>query len=155
MEKRNQYARSRRSDWMTDCNSAAVHIHFSRIPAQFLVHCTCLCRESFVRFDEIEIIRLPARFLQRGPRSGNRPAPLNAEREGGIGRAPMIDGSPPACAQETIRARIFLPCFSASEAFIITTAAAPSLMPEAFPAVTVPSLSKAGRNFVIASIVAP
>ncbi len=38
---------------------------------------------------------------------------------------------------------------------IIITAAAPSLMPDAFPAVTVPSLLNAGRNSPSASTVAP
>jgi hypothetical protein len=40
-------------------------------------------------------------------------------------------------------------------AFISTTAPAPSLMPEALPAVTVPSLAKAGLSLVMASRVAP
>ena len=40
-------------------------------------------------------------------------------------------------------------------ALISTSAAAPSLMPQALPAVTVPSLVKAGRRPAIASIVAP
>ena len=62
----------------------------------------------------------------------------------------MIFGSTPACAQETMRASGVLPSLAASLAFISTTAAAPSLMPEALPAVTVPSLSKAGRNLPIA-----
>jgi hypothetical protein len=43
----------------------------------------------------------------------------------------------------------------ASASLISTAAAAPSLMPDALPAVTVPSLSKAGRSFCIASIVVP
>ena len=67
----------------------------------------------------------------------------------------MIAGSTPAVAQEAMRASGSMPRFSASSAVISTTAAAPSLRPEALPAVTVPSLEKAGLSFCIASMVAP
>ena len=63
-----------------------------------------------------------------------QPAFFNAAREAGMGPVPMIAGSTPACAQETIRAMGFLPRLAASLAFISTTAAAPSLIPEALPA---------------------
>ena len=63
----------------------------------------------------------------------------------------MIAGSTPAVAQETMRASGARPRRFASAAVISTSAAAPSLMPEALPAVTVPSLEKAGRSFAIAS----
>src|SRR5258708_14755658 len=75
-----------------------------------------------------------------------QPAFLSAAREAGIGPVPMIAGSTPACAHDTMRASGFLPRLAASLAFISTNAAAPSLMPDALPAVTVPSLVKAGRN---------
>ena len=68
---------------------------------------------------------------------------------------PMIAGSTPAVAQETMRASGLRPRLLASSAVISTSAAAPSLMPEALPAVTVPSLAKAGRSLAIASSVAP
>ena len=48
-----------------------------------------------------------------------------------------------------MRASGVLPRFCASLAVISTTAAAPSLMPEALAAVTVPSLAKAGRSLPI------
>ena len=54
-----------------------------------------------------------------------------------------------------MRASGVLPRLAASLAFISTTAAAPSLMPEALPAVTVPSLAKAGRSLPTASRVVP
>src|SRR5207342_3351476 len=76
-----------------------------------------------------------------------QPAFLSAAREAGIGPVPMIDGSTPACAQDTMRASGVLPNLAASLAFISTMAAAPSLMPDAVAAVTVPSLSKAGRAY--------
>src|SRR5438270_7314355 len=84
-----------------------------------------------------------------------QPAFLSAAREAGIGPVPMIAGSTPACAQETMRASGVLPRFAASLAFIRTTAAAPSLMPDALAAVTVPSLSNAGRSLAIESMVTP
>ena len=54
-----------------------------------------------------------------------------------------------------MRASGSMPRRSASSAVISTTTAAPSLSPQALPAVTVPSLEKAGLSFVIASSVAP
>ena len=58
----------------------------------------------------------------------------------------MIDGSTPHCAHETILAKGSIFLFFASSAVINTTAAAPSLIPEALPAVTVPSFLNAGLN---------
>src|SRR5262249_55500298 len=84
-----------------------------------------------------------------------QPAFFSAARVAGIGPVPMIAGSTPACAHEAIRASGALRGFCASLAFISTTAAAPSLMPEALAAVTVPSLAKAGRSLLTASIVTP
>src|SRR5271169_5358268 len=60
-----------------------------------------------------------------------QPAFFSAAREAGIGPVPMILGSTPACAQDTMRASGFLPSLAACLAVISTTAAAPSLMPEA------------------------
>ena len=54
-----------------------------------------------------------------------------------------------------MRASGVSPRFSASAALITTSAAAPSLMPDAFAAVTVPSLEKAGFSFATESKVAP
>src|SRR4029079_8445090 len=84
-----------------------------------------------------------------------QPAFCSAARDAGIGPVPMIAGSTPACAQDTMRANGVLPSLAASDAFISTTAAAPSLMPEALAAVTEPSLSNAGRSLEIDSSVTP
>ena len=54
-----------------------------------------------------------------------------------------------------MRASGVWPSFCASLAFISTTAAAPSLMPEALAAVTVPSFSNAGRSLAMPSSVVP
>src|SRR5689334_20132075 len=74
-----------------------------------------------------------------------QPAFFSAAREAGMGPVPMIFGSTPALAQETIRANGLMLRFSASFALISTSAAAPSLMPDALAAVTEPSFAKAGR----------
>ena len=65
----------------------------------------------------------------------------------------MIEGSTPASARETSLRRGFRPSSFAFEAVITTTAAAPSLMPLALPAVTMPSGLNAGLSFPSASIV--
>ena len=52
-----------------------------------------------------------------------------------------------------MRALGFRPAFSAASAVASTTAAAPSLRPEALPAVTVPSLRKAALSLARASAV--
>jgi hypothetical protein len=67
----------------------------------------------------------------------------------------MISGSTPACAQEAMRARGVRPRALASAADISTSAAAPSLSPEALAAVTDPSFVKAGRRPETLSRVAP
>ena len=67
---------------------------------------------------------------------GFQPAFSSARRLAGIGPVPMIAGSTPACAQITMRASGLRPRRSASFAVISTSAAAPSLRPEALPAVT-------------------
>ena len=69
---------------------------------------------------------------------------------------PMIEGSTPVVAHDTILASGLMPRFFASSALMSTRAAAPSLMPEALPAVTEPpSLAKAGRSLPSASTVVP
>src|SRR6201991_3195968 len=72
----------------------------------------------------------------RSRSSAFQPAFFSAAREAGIGPVPMIDGSTPACPHETIRASGVLPSLAACLALISTRAAAPSLIPDALPAVT-------------------
>src|SRR5256885_13804027 len=84
-----------------------------------------------------------------------QPAFFSAAREAGIGPVPMILGSTPAWPHETIRPRTFLPSLAACLALISTTAAAPSLMPDALPAGTVPALSNAGFGLALESRVGP
>src|SRR2546430_13153040 len=84
-----------------------------------------------------------------------QPAFFSAAREAGIGPVPMILGSTPAWPHDTMRPRAFLPSLAACLAVISTTAPAPSLMPDALPALTVPSFSKGGFSLAIPSSVAP
>ena len=83
------------------------------------------------------------------------PAFSSALRLAGIGPEPISAGSTPAVAQETMRPSGSIPRRAASSALISTSAAAPSLMPEALPAVTVPSFAKAGRSLASVSAVVP
>ena len=57
----------------------------------------------------------------------------------GAGPMPMIRGGTPAVAAPTIRARGVRPCFFAAASLATSSAHAPSLTPDALPAVTVPS----------------
>ena len=61
-------------------------------------------------------------------------------------------GSTPLTACATIRAIGFFPSFAAFASLVTITAAAPSFVPGAFPAVTVPSFLNAGFNLPSASI---
>ena len=58
----------------------------------------------------------------------------------------MVAGSKPVVAKEAIRPKGVKPKDCALAAVMTMTAAAPSLRPEALPAVTVPALSNAGRK---------
>ena len=85
-----------------------------------------------------------------------QPAFSSAFLDAEIGPVPMIEGSTPVVAQDTMRANGLMPRFFASASVISTTTAAPSLRPDALAAVTVPSLgSNAGRNFEMPSAVTP
>jgi hypothetical protein len=79
----------------------------------------------------------------------------NAARLAGIGPVPMMLGSTPEVAQDTILAMGVMPRAFAVAALINTATAAPSLMPDAFQAVTLPSLSNAGRSPLRVSMVVP
>ena len=111
-------------------------------PSPLLTAQACAAKASLASI-EVEIVLRPASLLQR---LASRP---------GSGRCPSRAGSTPAVAQEAMRASGVMPRRAASAAVISTTAAAPSLRPEALAAVTVPSLAKAGRSLATASSVAP
>src|SRR6266480_2123471 len=83
------------------------------------------------------------------------PAFSRQRRDAGTGPMPMIEGSTPDDAYALIFARGFKPSFAARSALITRTAAPPSLRPEAFAAVTDPSLENAGFRPLIDSNVVP
>ncbi len=69
----------------------------------------------------------------------------------GIGPVPIISGGTPAAAESIILSLGFKPMRNAFFLSITSKAAAPSLMPEELPAVTVPPSLKAGFNFARSS----
>ena len=127
---------------MADRDRAAVDVDLAGIPAEVLVHRAGLRGKCFVRLDEIEIADVPAGLLQRCARRRDRPGAHDLRVDAGL--------RPGDDARERL-----LACRSGLLRVISTSAAAPSLMPEAFAAVTVPSFEKAGRSLAIASTVTP
>ena len=81
------------------------------------------------------------------------PAFCSAICDAGTGPRPITLGSTPAYPQLTILPSGTRLRLRASSSDIITSAAAPSTIPLAFPAVTVPFFPKAGFNFASPSIV--
>ena len=71
----------------------------------------------------------------------------------GVGPKPMIRGATPAVAAPRMRATGVRPCFSAASGEAMTSAQAPSLTPEALPAVTEPPSRKGVFNAASLSIV--
>ena len=71
----------------------------------------------------------------------------------GTGPRPMTSGGTPARPHERMRAFGFKPSSFARAAVVTTSIAAPSTMPDALPAVTVPSLPNAARSARRPSIV--
>eukprot|EP01137_Pigoraptor_chileana_P003279 Opistho-2@43240 len=74
------------------------------------------------------------------------PALWRAPVMAATGPMPMILGSHPLTCHETRRARGLRPCCLMAASDAITMAPAPSLMPEALPAVTTPSFLKTGGS---------
>ena len=74
------------------------------------------------------------------------PARARALRVAGTGPTPMYDGATPAMPAAAIRAIGRRPSRSAHSAEATSSAAAPSLIPDEFPAVTVPPGRNAGRS---------
>ena len=76
----------------------------------------------------------------------SRPARASALRVACTGPIPILRGSTPATADVTTRAMGVHEFLSSASAEAMSTADAPSFKPEEFPAVTVPSDSKAGPS---------
>ena len=111
-------------------------------PRSLLTAQACAAKASLASIRSRSPI-VPAGLLQRGARGRDRAGAHDLRIDAGL--APRHDARRAAC----------WPSLAACLAVISTTAAAPSLMPEALPAVTVPSFSKAGFSLAIASMVAP
>ena len=77
---------------------------------------------------------------------GSRPARSSAFRVEGTGPMPITAGSTPAEALATMRASGSRPSSRARSSLVTTTQAAPSLICEALPAVTVPPCLKIGLS---------
>src|SRR5712691_8839627 len=91
----------------------------------------------------------------RSRSAGLQPAFSRHRREAGTGPMPMIEGSTPEEANALIFASGRRSSSRALAALITNTAAAPSLIPEALAAVTVPSLANAALRLLTDSRVAP
>src|SRR5450631_730656 len=72
VEQRGQYARAGGADRMADGDGAAIDVDLGRIPAEVLIDRASLRRESFIRFDQVEVLFLPAGLLERGARRRDR-----------------------------------------------------------------------------------
>ena len=108
------------------------------VEAELADHGDALRRERLVQLDEIEV-------------GADDPAVRSRSlRTAGTGPMPMTRGSTPATADPTNAPSGSRPSSRARVLARITSAAAPSLMPLAFPAVTVPSGRNAGRSFASA-----
>ena len=81
-----------------------------------------------------------------------RLARSSALREAGIGPRPIVAGSTPATALETMRAIGRHPSSRARASEVTSTAAAPSLMPDELPAVTDPDPSRLKAGLSDASL---
>ena len=132
-KQRGEDARARGADGVADGDGAAVDVDLAGVQPSSLLTASAWAAKA-----SLASIRSRSATFQ--------PAFSSALREAGIGPVPMTAGSTPAVAQEAMRASGFRPRSSLPRRVISTTAAAPSLRPEALAAVTVPSLSKAGRS---------
>jgi hypothetical protein len=116
---------------MAERNSAASRIHLVAIEPELLDHGDRLDRECFVQFEQIDVRRLQLRAIE-------------CLLDGWHGTH-AHDGGIDSGGGKREDARQRLPSeHRARSAVATTTAAAPSLMPDALPAVTVPSFLNAG-----------
>ena len=143
VHQRRQDACAAGADRMSQRDRAAVDVDFRGIELELADDGQRLRGEGFVQLDEVEVVE------RRGPRAAT------ALRIASTGPMPMIIGSTPAVQYARMRASGLRPSSCAFFAVAITSAAAPSLMPDALPAVTEPSLTNAGRSAASVSAVVP
>src|SRR5438105_5142067 len=133
-------ARSAGPQRMPERNRSSIHVGFVALqPSTFSTAKYCAANASFTS--------------TRSICSSVNPASFSAFCEEGTGPIPMVLGSTPATVQDTMRPTGFNPRSLAVFSRATTTAAAPSTIPLAFPAVTMPSFLNDGGNFSRISIV--
>ena len=118
---------------MSECDGAAVDVELLVRDGELPADRDGLRGERLVELEEVDV---PHR----------QPGRCSAARTAGTGPMPITRGGTPALAYARMRASGVRPSAWARDSLITTTAAPPSLMPLALPAVTLPSLSKAGRS---------
>lgn len=126
---------------MAQRNRAPIDIDPAFIPLEHLANRKRLRGKCFISLNKIDIGQLPA----------NTPV---QRRVAYTGAMPISAGSTPTLAKARIRASTGKFNARALASLIIITAAAPSLMDEAFPAVTEPWLSNDGFKLASPSALA-
>ena len=124
-------ARSAASDGMSESDRASVDVKAVTVKVEDAIAREHLGGESFVQFNEAELMQAQTVLVLELLERGNRPIP-------------MIRGSTPTELTATMRAsglRLF--CFTKCS-LAMTIAAAPSVMPEEFPAEMVPVFENTG-----------
>ena len=116
-------------------DGATVDVHFGLIQAQRLITRNRLSRKGLIEFHQVDGIKGEFVRCMTFWMAGTGPMPISA-------------GATPAAALEPTKASTSIPKDFARSASIKINAAAPSLTPEALPAVTEPegSLVNAGRS---------
>ncbi len=128
---------------MSQGDSAAVYIQLVKVKAQVMSNSYRLGGKGFIRLNQIKIADLHACLIQNLLGGGHRPIP-------------MMEGSTPASSPAIQVAMGVMPSSFALSSLMTMMAAAPSLIPEALPAVTIPpSFLKAGFNLARPSLVTP
>jgi hypothetical protein len=123
---------------MPQRDGAAVYVDFLRIEAGFPDDGQRLHAEGFVQFDHADVVQ-----RQAGDFEGLGMATT--------GPMPMISGGTPPAEKLTKRAMGFRPSSRALRSDMTMAAAAPSLVCEELPAVTVPLAWKTGFSLASAS----
>lgn len=131
MNKRNQDSATGSAYRVTECDRTTINIDPTLIPFKHLANRKRLCSKRFISLDKIDISQLPA----------NTPRQRRVAYTGAI---PINAGSTPTLANARMRASTGKFNARALASLIIITAAAPSFMDDALPAVTEPRLSNEG-----------
>ena len=120
---------------MPERDGAAVDVRPLAVEPELLLHRQVLAGERLVDLDQVHVLRA------RGP------AASSALRDAGTGPMPMISGGTPGDAPgDDARQRLQARGAAPRPRPAMTSAAAPSTMPLALPAVTKPSLPNAGLS---------